>query len=58
MQQEATDLKLSEQVNVRLSEGDYQTLLQIATEEDRSITYIVRRAVQKEIQNRLVEAET
>ncbi len=51
-------MKLSEQVNVRLSEGDYQTLLQIATEEDRSITYIVRRAVQKEIQNRLVEAET
>lgn len=57
MQQEVTDLKLSEQVNVRLSEGDYQTLLHIATQEDRSITYIVRRAVQKEIQNRLVEVD-
>ena len=41
--------QLTKVVGVRLTEGEYQQLQTIATEQDRSVGWVVREALRKEL---------
>ncbi len=45
MQYEEGDSVLNRQVNVRISEKDFEILKKMAEDQDRTPTYIVRRAI-------------